>query len=124
MVELYLGLSLEFHDMQRLFGVDDVHGALWVNEKRVGIDHRLEPSSNPAMLGRYHFTLAHEARPLAIAPPSSFSAGLTSTLYLPRTSRVLNTVCRSSEHRTHRVSGESLCFLLAHATRDGQTIMA
>jgi IrrE N-terminal-like domain len=61
MVELYLGLSLEFHDMQKLFGVDDVHGALWVNEKRVGIDHRLEPSTNPAMLGRYHFTLAHEA---------------------------------------------------------------
>jgi hypothetical protein len=61
MVELYLGLSLEFHDMQKLFGVDDVHGALWVNEKRVGIDRRLDPSSNPAMLGRYHFTLAHEA---------------------------------------------------------------
>jgi len=61
MVELYLGLTLEFHDMQKLFGVDDVHGALWVNEKRVGIDQRLDPARNPAMLGRYHFTLAHEA---------------------------------------------------------------
>lgn len=61
MVELYLGLSLEFLDMQKLFGVGDVHGALWVNEKRVGIDQRLDPASNPAMLGRYHFTLAHEA---------------------------------------------------------------
>lgn len=60
-VELYFGLSLEFLDMQKLFGVDDVHGALWVNEKRVGIDLRLDPSSYPAMLGRYHFTLAHEA---------------------------------------------------------------
>ena len=29
MVELYLGLSLEFLDMQKLFGVSDVHGALW-----------------------------------------------------------------------------------------------
>lgn len=60
-VELYLGLTLEFHDMATLFGVDDVHGALWVNEKRIGIDQRLDPSRNPAMLGRYHFTLAHEA---------------------------------------------------------------
>ena len=60
-VELYFGLSLEFHDMQKLFDVSDVHGALWVNEKRVGIDQRLDPVRNPAMLGRYHFTLAHEA---------------------------------------------------------------
>ena len=61
MVELYLGLSLEFLDMQKLFGVADVHGALWVNEKKVGIDRRLDPATYPAMLGRYHFTLAHEA---------------------------------------------------------------
>src|SRR5437667_795826 len=60
-VELYFGLSLEFHDMQKLFGVGDVHGALWVHEKRVGIDQRLDPTRNPALLGRYHFTLAHEA---------------------------------------------------------------
>jgi hypothetical protein len=60
-VELYLGLTLEFHDMLKLFGVEDVHGALWVNEKRVGIDDRLDPAQNPAMLGRYRFTLAHEA---------------------------------------------------------------
>lgn len=28
MIELHLGLSLEFHDLQKLFGVGDVHGAL------------------------------------------------------------------------------------------------
>jgi IrrE N-terminal-like domain len=60
-VELYFKLRLEFLDMKKLFGVDDVHGALWVNEKRVGIDQRLDPAQNPAKLGRYHFTLAHEA---------------------------------------------------------------
>lgn len=59
-VELYLELSLEFLDMQALFGVDDVHGALWVNKRLVGIDQRLDPGSYPAMLGRYRFTLAHE----------------------------------------------------------------
>lgn len=60
-VEIYLQLQLEFLDMRQLFGVDDVHGALWVNEHRVGIDQRLDPTENPAKLGRYHFTLAHEA---------------------------------------------------------------
>ncbi|MBI3462191.1 MAG: ImmA/IrrE family metallo-endopeptidase [Planctomycetes bacterium] len=60
-VELYLGLRLGFHDLRQLFGVDDVHGALWVNDRRVGIDQRLDPDVNPAMLGRYRFTLAHEA---------------------------------------------------------------
>ncbi len=60
-VELHLELVLEFNDMRQLFGVDDVHGALWVNRRRVGIDRRMEPTDNPAMLGRYHFTLAHEA---------------------------------------------------------------
>jgi len=60
-VELYFGLHLTFDDMQELFGVADVHGALWVNDRRVGIDQRLEPTANPSMLGRYRFTLAHEA---------------------------------------------------------------
>jgi IrrE N-terminal-like domain len=60
-VELYLKLTLELIDTRKMFGVDDVHGALWINEKRVGIDQRLDPTRNPAMLGRYHFTLAHEA---------------------------------------------------------------
>jgi hypothetical protein len=59
-VELYLKLRLEFNDMRQLFGVDDVHGALWANKKLIGIDQRLDPTENPAMLGRYNFTLAHE----------------------------------------------------------------
>ena len=58
--ELHLELSLTFDDMQSLFGVDDVHGALWVNQRRIGIDCRLDPTENPSMLGRYRFTLAHE----------------------------------------------------------------
>ncbi|WDI40482.1 ImmA/IrrE family metallo-endopeptidase [Bremerella sp. P1] len=59
-VELHLGLTFEFKDMQALFGVADVHGALWVNDRIVGVDLSLDPHENPAMLGRYHFTLAHE----------------------------------------------------------------
>lgn len=60
-VELYIELELELLDMKALYGVDDVHCALWVNERRVGIDQRFDPYANPNMLGRYHFTLAHEA---------------------------------------------------------------
>jgi Zn-dependent peptidase ImmA (M78 family) len=58
---LYLELALEFIDTRKEFGVDDVHGALWVNKKLVGIDQRLDPARFPAKLGRYRFTLAHEA---------------------------------------------------------------
>jgi hypothetical protein len=36
-VELYLELALELFDSRKMFGVGDVHGALWVNEKRVGV---------------------------------------------------------------------------------------
>lgn len=60
-VEFYLELALELIDTRKEFGVDDVHGALWVNKRRVGIDIRLDPAKFPAMLGRYRFTLAHEA---------------------------------------------------------------
>ncbi|MCI0640466.1 MAG: ImmA/IrrE family metallo-endopeptidase [Gemmataceae bacterium] len=60
-VELYQLLTVEFKDMQVLFGVGDVHGALWVNDKLVGVDMSLDPSKYPAKRGRYHFTLAHEA---------------------------------------------------------------
>lgn len=60
-VELYLELALEFIDTRKEFGVDDVHGALWVNQRLVGIDQRLDPATYPAKLGRYRFTLAHEA---------------------------------------------------------------
>jgi hypothetical protein len=60
-VEVYLELILEFIDTRKEFGVDDVHGALWVNKKLVGMDQRLDPGSYPPMLGQYRFTLAHEA---------------------------------------------------------------
>lgn len=59
-VELYLKLRLEIKDMKSLFGVDDIHGALWVNDRLIGIDQRFDPEAIPAMRGRYRFTLAHE----------------------------------------------------------------
>jgi len=60
-IEFHLGLVLELKDMRQLFGMADVHGVLWVNDKIVGVDQGLDPSRYPSMLGRFHFTLAHEA---------------------------------------------------------------
>ncbi|MEZ6100252.1 MAG: ImmA/IrrE family metallo-endopeptidase [Pirellulaceae bacterium] len=60
-VDVYLRLRIEMNDLQNLFGVGDVHGALWVNQRRVEVDMSLDPEVFPAMRGRYHFTLAHEA---------------------------------------------------------------
>ena len=60
-VQIHLGLTFEIKDMRQLFGHGDVHGALWINEKRVGVDQSLDPDVYPAKLGRFRFTLGHEA---------------------------------------------------------------
>lgn len=59
-VELYLKLDFELIDFKAEFGVNDIHGALWVNDKKIGVDVSLDPDENPSKLGRYRFTLAHE----------------------------------------------------------------
>lgn len=58
--ELHLQLSLEYLDMKSLFPMADVHGAIWFQQARIGIDQSLDPDANPSRRGRYHFTLAHE----------------------------------------------------------------
>lgn len=95
-VELHLGLCLEFKDMQQLFGVDDVHGALWVNQMRIGIDHRLDPSDNPAMLGRFRFTLAHEAGHWRLHR-QLFKRAANQLQLLPETAERPEYICRSSD---------------------------
>jgi hypothetical protein len=60
-IELHLELTLELKDLQQMFKHPDVHGALWVNERLVGVDQSLDPSLYPKKLGRYRYTLAHEA---------------------------------------------------------------
>src|SRR5262245_7177617 len=95
-VELYLELQLTFDDMQQLFGVDDVHGALWVNQRRVGIDQRLEPTDNPTMLGRYHFTLAHEAGHWRLHR-HLFQRKANQLRLLPESAERPEYICRSSD---------------------------
>lgn len=96
--EFQLQLTLEFKDMKSLFPFADVHGAIWFEEGIIGIDQSLNPDENPSMLGRYHFTLAHELghwclhRHLYKESPNQpmlFDDGV----------RVPDVVCRSSERK-------------------------
>lgn len=59
-LECHLKLIFEIDDLKRRFGIGDVLGGLWVNERTVRVDASLDPSAHPKMLGRYRFTLAHE----------------------------------------------------------------
>ena len=59
-IELHLKLTFEISDLQRLFHVADVHGAIWINDGRLAVDQSLDPDQNPRKLGRYRFTLGHE----------------------------------------------------------------
>lgn len=66
-VEQHLGLTLDFDDLHRLFelpraepGQAEILGAIDLEEGRVIIDQSLDPDQNPALEGRYFFTVTHE----------------------------------------------------------------
>ena len=59
-LELHLGLSLDFDDLQAVLNIPDVLGALWADKREVFIDQSLEPTEHPEMEGRYHFSVGHE----------------------------------------------------------------
>lgn len=56
----YLGVSLDFDDLQARLGVPDVLGALFAEKPEVVIDYSLVPEDNPDKEGRYYFTVGHE----------------------------------------------------------------
>jgi hypothetical protein len=63
----HLALDLRFGDLHQIFGrtmlrdlQPDILGAIWIDKDLIAIDHRLDPSTNPEMLGRYNFSVAHE----------------------------------------------------------------
>jgi hypothetical protein len=62
----HLALDLRFDDLHSIFGrpmlrdQPEILGAIWIDKELVAIDHRLDPKTNPEMLGRYNFSVAHE----------------------------------------------------------------
>jgi len=67
-IEIHLQLTFELKDLAKLFGHGDVHGALWVNKKLVGVDQSLDPTVRPSMLGPFSFHAGARDRALALAP--------------------------------------------------------
>lgn len=61
LIELHLELTYEIDDLREQFGHDDILGAIWFNDAIIRVDRSLDPDQHPQMLGRYRFTLAHEA---------------------------------------------------------------
>lgn len=60
-IELHLELTYEIDDLREQFGHNDILGAIWFNDAIIRVDRSLDPDQYPPMLGRYRFTLAHEA---------------------------------------------------------------
>jgi len=54
-IELHLKLEFEIRDLRTLFGLGDVHGAIWFLERRIAVDEQLDPARHPGKRGRYHF---------------------------------------------------------------------
>lgn len=59
-LEVHLKLALEICDLQAAYGHPDLLGAIWFKDRLVRIDQSLDPAKAPKMMGRFHFTLAHE----------------------------------------------------------------
>jgi hypothetical protein len=56
-IERYLGLSLEYDDLQAMLNLPDILGATWIKDRRIVIDQSLLDKKQH---GRMFFTMAHE----------------------------------------------------------------
>lgn len=56
----YLGLRLEFGDLQARYRQSNVLGAMEFERSTIAIDNSLDPELFPRRRGRYRFTVAHE----------------------------------------------------------------
>lgn len=61
LAEVQLQLTVEIDDLRATFESDDVLGAIWFKDSLIKVDRSLDPHDRPQMLGRFRFTLAHEA---------------------------------------------------------------
>jgi len=59
-LEVLLGLDIDFDDLEQMLGMDGVLGATWFEDKRVVVDTSLDPTVDSSKEGRYRFTVAHE----------------------------------------------------------------
>lgn len=95
-IEIHLKLTFELKDLAGLFGHGDVHAALWINKKLVGVDQSLDPVVHPNMLGRFRFTLAHETGHWRLHRKYYFQDPNQKTLLTENDTKPAY-ICRSSE---------------------------
>jgi Zn-dependent peptidase ImmA (M78 family) len=95
-VENHLNLTLVYLDMKSLFPFADVHGAIWFNQGKIGIEQTLDPYHSPNRRGRYHFTLAHEVGHWRLHRQHYMANTSQRLLFDDGTPRP-DVVCRSSE---------------------------
>ena len=94
-LELHLGLTLDFDDLYEILGLVDVLGATWIGERKVFIDQTLDPHEHPTMEGRYNFTVGHEAGHWVLHRVQLSPADLQPVMF--RHNEIANLViCRSS----------------------------
>jgi len=56
----FLGLRIDFDNLENKFGFKDAHGALWVSRREIYIDESIVPEDFPNMEGRFNFSVGHE----------------------------------------------------------------
>ncbi len=97
-VEIQLKLTFEIKDLQSVFGLGDVHGAIWFREGKIAVDQRLDPHRFPTKRGRYRFTLAHETGHWCLHRKWFLKTVQTQTLFDDGTPRP-DHVCRSTQKK-------------------------
>ena len=111
-VELYLKLDFEIIDAKALFNVDGIFGALWVEEQKIGIDQSLDPHTYPKMLGRYHFTLAHEVGHWRLHRRKFQKRAVTQASLLPDDPNRPNYICRDGDDDPIEVQADMFAAML------------
>ena len=54
---MYLGLSLDLDDLEKMLGITGVESALWFDSREMFIDESLDPERTPAMEGHFYFSI-------------------------------------------------------------------
>jgi len=98
LVEFFLKLPVEMDDLCYRYDGADILGALYLEPQRVRIDVRLDPILHPGMLGRYRFTLGHEAGHWQLHRDTLSARAAQSNMFT-HTEEQPDVICRESQRR-------------------------
>ena len=112
-LETHLGLSLDFDNLNKMLGADDILGASWMDTRKVFIDERLDPHEYPQQEGRFNFTLGHEAAHWRLHESYAAANKAQGTLFSEESHHSI--LCRSSkakERQEWQADFFSACLLM------------